>query len=65
MDLGYRFIVYRLEAYERISKTSRGSRVVSDWKRVRRLLRPGMGEPAHEDEFVAIYTLDGSPISCP
>lgn len=64
LDLGYRFVVFRLETFERLRTTARSQRVVSDWSRVRRLLRPGLGEPAHEDEHVAIYRLDGGSLDC-
>ncbi len=63
--LGYRWVVVRREGFLRPRR--RGGRLVmvDDWARGRRAFRELLGEPAWEDEAVAIYDLRGEGLACP
>ena len=65
LDLGYRYLVVRVRAYER--PTSDGG-VRSDYARLERALSNRLGPPATKDDghdnAVAVWTLDGSSLSC-
>lgn len=66
--LGYRYVVFRKEGYLRPRPQRDGSlRMESDWPRAVRILREVsfLGMPSWEDEELALYTLDGSTLSCP
>jgi hypothetical protein len=63
--LGFRYVAVRTEAFWRLRAQQDGVLVRrSDWQRGRRLLLPMLGEPAFEDEELAIWTLDGSSLEC-
>ena len=63
--LGFRYVLVRTEAFWRLRAESDGALVRrSDWQRGRRLLLPLLGEPAFEDQDLAIWTLDGSGLDC-
>lgn len=59
---GFRYVVVDKSRMEGVSVgRPAGSSV---WPRVRRLLTNIVGEPAAEDDFVAVYVLDDSPLRC-
>ena len=62
---GFRYVVVDLTRLEG-THVGRADSVFgkSLWPRVKRLLRPVLGEPAAEAEGVALYTLDGTPLEC-
>ncbi len=63
---GFRYVVVDLSRMEGAAAGRGGSTFnKSMWPRVRRLLRPMIGEPQAEDEGAAVYTLDGSTLGCP
>lgn len=63
--LGFRYVAVRTEAFWRLRAEPNGALVRrSDWQRGRRLLLPLLGEPAFEDEELAIWTLDGGSLHC-
>ena len=64
LGLGYRYVLVRLAAYERIIEDRGRQERDSDWPRVRRSLHPFLGEPQAEDAIFAAYTLDDSPLDC-
>ena len=67
LDLGYRYVLARASAFERPRPQRDGSvKWEPEWSRPRRLLEKAIGEaPVAEDERFALWTLDGSGLSCP
>ncbi len=65
IDLGYRYVLVRQQAYVRPSAT--GTR--SDYPRLERALLNRLGPPASRDEggdnALTLWTLDGTSLSCP
>ena len=65
LALGFRYAVVDLSRFEGTAAgLGAGTMGGSNWPRVKRLLRPVIGEPQVEGVGVAVYTLDGSTLSC-
>jgi hypothetical protein len=63
--LGFRYVAVRADTFLRPRPDRDGGlQVESDWGRGRRLLVPLLGEPAWEDEALALWTLDGAALPC-
>ncbi len=61
--LGYRYVLVQVDAYQRDSAVA--GEGASDWPRVKRHLQLLLGEPAYEDEAVAVFVLEeGGGLSC-
>lgn len=61
--LGYRYVLVQVDAYERDSAVA--GEGTSDWPRVKRHLQLLLGEPAYEDDAVAIFVLEeGGELGC-
>jgi hypothetical protein len=66
VEAGYRWVVVDKTRFEGAAAGRQGSALSgSVWPRVERLLRPAIGDPAAEDEQVAVYSLGGSRLTCP
>lgn len=66
VELGYRYVLARTDAFARPRSTRTGMEWVSDWSRARRLLEKSLGAgPVIEDADHALWTLDGSGVGCP
>ncbi len=62
LDLGFRYVLVQIQAYERPSPASGGT--TSDWPRVKRHLVPLLGAPAFEDRQLALFTLGEAALAC-
>lgn len=62
--LGYRYVLARIDAFRHAREDRRGTTWVSEWSRPRRQLLTLLGEPAWEDEALAIWTIGGEELGC-
>jgi hypothetical protein len=61
--LGFRYVLVQTDAYQRDSAVAGPG--ASDWPRVQRHLQLFLGQPAYEDERIAIYVLEeGAGLAC-
>ncbi|MFN7147045.1 MAG: hypothetical protein ACK4YP_24970, partial [Myxococcota bacterium] len=63
-DLGYRYVLARVDAFARPRNVGGAVEWVSEWSRPRRQLLALLGAPAAEDAALAVWTLDGGAIDC-
>ena len=63
-DLGYRYVLARIDAFRRPKGTGDTVEWVSEWNRPRRQMLAVLGEPAFEDQELAIWTIDRAALDC-